>query len=219
MSNIVTFVHDALLAGKSRKEIGTALLSAGWREDEVNNALCEFVPVNFPIPVPRRKTGMDARDAFQHLVAFLTLHISAIGAGTLLFQFVNLAIPDSLRNASWNKTDIYPALRGAAACLIIAFPIYLWMTRLLYRAYQADPERRSSPVRKWLTYLTLFAGSAIVICYLIVLVYGFLEGELSVPFLLKVVIVLGITGAIFGYYMPGLRKEERQDSYELKPTS
>jgi len=97
MSGIVNFVHDALAIGKSREEIRVALLAAGWRQDEVKNALEEFAISDFGIPVPRRKTGLSARDAFQHLVAFLTLYISAIGMITILFQIVTLLLPDPVR--------------------------------------------------------------------------------------------------------------------------
>lgn len=219
MSEIRVFVHDALSAGKTRVEIGNVLLEAGWRQDEVNKALAEFAEVDFVVPVPRKRPHLFARDAFQHLVEFLTLYISAIGAGTLLFQFINLLLPDPLRREEWYRSEIYSTLRSAAAAVIIAFPIFLWMARLLRQEYQRDTERRSSPIRKWLTYMNMFVATAMVICYLIALVYQFLGGEFSLSFVLKVVIVIGIAGAVFEFYMPGLRQDERQSADGLRTSA
>jgi hypothetical protein len=208
MSQLTLFVHDALGAGKSRDEIRGALQRAGWQPDEVSDALAEFAEVDFPVPVPRRKPYLSARDAFLHLVAFMTLYISAFGLGTLLFQLVNLWLPDPLMKNDWSRPMVMGELRWSAASLIIAFPVYLAITRLLEQSYVREPERRSSPVRKWLTYLTLFVAAILVISYFISLVSQLLAGELALPFLLKVGIVTAIAGAVFGYYMPGLRQEE-----------
>jgi hypothetical protein len=213
MSELTLFVHDALGAGKSREEVRTVLLQAGWRQDEVMDALGEFAEVDFPIPVPRRKPYLSARDAFLHLVAFLTLYISALGLGTLLFQVVNLLIPDPLQRAGqsgYHESLLLSAIRWAAACVIIAFPVYLGISRLLHRSYEQDPARRASPIRKWLTYVTLFVTAATVISYLIALVSQLLGGELAVQFALKVAIVAAIAAAVFGYYLPGLRQEEKE---------
>lgn len=219
MSEIVLFVHDALSAGKPRAAIREALLGAGWQQEEVDKALTEYADIEFPVPVPRRKPHLLARDAFLHLVEFLTLAITAIGAGTLFFQFVNLLLPDPLQHEDWYQREIYATLRSSAASVIIAFPVFLWITRLLHQEYRKDIERRDSLIRKWLTYISLFVAIAMVIGYLIVLVYHLLGGELSFSFTLKVLIVLGIAGTIFGYYMPGLRQEERQSHDNLRTSS
>lgn len=214
MSEVSTFVHDALARGKTRAEVQQALLRAGWRPDEVKEALAQFADIDFPVPVPVRRTYLSARDAFQHLLAFLTLYLSAVGVGTILFQLVNLALPDPLlaaRDSDWRVSAIYSLIRSASAAVIIAFPVYVWMTRSLQKAYQTDPGRRASPVRKWLTYMALFVAAATVIGYLIALAYQLLGGELVPNLALKVVVICGIAAAVFGFYLPGLRREEREN--------
>lgn len=212
ISAISVFVHDALSAGKSRAEIRSVLLTAGWEPEEADKALAEFADSDFGIPVPRKRTHLYARDTFLHLIEFLTLTISAIGLGTLLFQFVNLLFPDPLRQQDWAIDSVYSTLRFAASALIIAFPVFVWVTRLLRRTYREDVERRASPVRKWLTYLQMFFAVALVIAYLITLVNHLLDGSLSISFAVKVLIVLGTAAMVFRYYLPGLRQEERPDS-------
>jgi hypothetical protein len=153
---------------------------------------------------------MSAREAFMYLVLFLTLYISAFSLGSLLFQFIARAYPDVAANYGAGYIDATTsAIRWSTSCLIIAFPIFLWVSWLLNNAIKADPDKRGSKVRKWLTYITLFVAAGIIIGDLITLVFNVLGGELTTRFVLKVLVVGGIAGAIFGYYLWDLRKEEK----------
>jgi hypothetical protein len=95
------------------------------------------------------------------------------------------------------------------ASLIIAFPVFLYVSWLLNKAIVKDPEKRSSKIRKWLTYITLFVAAGVIIGDLIALVFNMLGGELTLRFILKVLTVGSIAGSIFGYYLIELRKEEK----------
>ena len=93
--------------------------------------------------------------------------------------------------------------------IIVAFPIFIWLSLVTRRAILRAPEKKSSKIRKWLTYLTLFVAAGIIIGDLITLIYNMLGGELTLRFMLKVLTVLTIAGTIFGYYLWDLRKEEK----------
>jgi len=94
--------------------------------------------------------------------------------------------------------------------LVIAFPIFLYLSLLIARAIKRDPSKRASKVRKWLTYMTLFVAAGVIIGDLTTLMYNFLGGELSLRFGLKVVTVAVIAGGIFSYYLWDLRQEEQE---------
>jgi len=81
---------------------------------------------------------------------------------------------------------------------------------MIARQVGRDPVKRASPVRKWLTYLTLFIAATVLIGDLITLVYNALGGELTTRFLLKVLTVAVIAGGTFGYYLWDLRQDERE---------
>lgn len=208
MSNeLHTFVEKALEKGQARSEIQRVLVEAGWQEEEVKKALSSYAEVQFVVPVPKPKPYLQAREAFLYLISFITLYITAFSFGALLFAFIDKAFPDAL---SFRGGFYSGGLRTAIASIIVAFPLYLFMARLLGRAAAKDPERRQSKVRKWLTYLTLVIAAAIIIGDLIAILANLLGGELSIRFMLKALTILAITGSIFGYYLWDLQKEEKE---------
>lgn len=204
-NELQSFVHDALVNKEPRKRIKEALKKAGWQQDEIEKAVDSFEDSDFSIPVPRRRPYLSAREAFMYLVMFLTLYVSAISFGTLLFQFINYSYPDV---AQYYDRNIQ-VIRQAVSSMIIAYPVFLFVSWRLRRAITKDPEKRSSRIRKWLTYFTLFIAAGIIIGDLIALVSNFLNGDLSLRFILKVLVVGGIAGAIYGYYFWDLRNEEK----------
>ncbi len=202
---LVTFVRDALARGSSRDEIQTVLGSAGWPGDEVAKALAAYADVDFPIPVPRPRPYVSARDAFVYLILFTTLGISAGYFGNLVFELIERALPD----AAEQIRDAYhlAQMRRAIAALIVAFPIYLFLGFRVSSAIRKDPTKRSSKIRKWLTYLTLFVAASVLVGDLIAVIYSLLSGELTLRFILKALTVVAIAGAIFSYYFWDLRDD------------
>ena len=210
MAELDLFVREALSQQKSREGIREALLEAGWRPDEITKALNRYAEVDFSIPVPRPRLYLPARDAFLYLVMFAAMYASALGVGTVLFRFIHGAFPDPVQEEMYYYVDPLEGLRWSVASVIIAYPIYMAIAVSLHRAYATDPERRGSRVRKWLTYITLFIATSVIIGDLTALVFRLLDGEVTVRFLFKVLVVGVLAGLIFGYYLWDLRRDERE---------
>lgn len=207
---LLGFVKDALARGLPRAQIQEVLLRSGWEPVQVTAALHEFAEIDFPIPVPRPIPYLSAREAFLYLLLFTTLYLSAYNLGSLIFQFINLAMPDVAGPDYISRPDnIRAAIRWAVSSLIVAFPLFLYLSRVTRRAFRQDPTKRTSKVRRWLTYLTLFLAAGIIMGDLIALLNDLLGGELTARFLLKTLTVGLIAGAIFGHYLQGIRGEER----------
>ena len=203
---LVAFVRAALGRDVPRGEIEGVLTGAGWAAPEVRAALAAFADVDFPVPVPRPRRYLSARNSFLYLTLFTTLYISAYNLGSLLFQLINTAFPDPAASTSQAVAD---AMRWSIASLIVAVPVFLYLSRLTSREARLDPAERVSWNRRWLTYLTLFVAAAVVIGDVITLIYSGLGGELTVRFVLKGLTVGAIAGGIFGYYLWDIKADDR----------
>jgi hypothetical protein len=203
--DLIAFVKEALARGLSKADIERALASAGWPQEQVRGALASFADVPFSIPVPRPRPYVSARDAFVYLVMFTTLYLSAFNLGQLIFELIDRAFPDPA--APLLEFTIL-AVRWSIASLIVAVPVFLYTTMLTARAARIDPTKRSSRVRRQLTYLTLFVAACLLIGDVTTLIYNFLGGELTTRFLLKVLTVAAIAGTAFWYYLNDVRDDK-----------
>jgi hypothetical protein len=209
IQNLELFVRSALAKGLQKPDIEQGLLLAGWPAEQIKSALGLFADIAFPVPIPKPRPYLSAREAFRYLLLFMTLYLSAYYFGSLLFNFVNLKFPDpAMQNYSWNSP--IENIRWAASFLIVAFPVFLFMSYHIQRELTQNAVKRLSTIRRWLTYLTLFSAAGFLIGDLVTLVYNALGGELTIRFIFKVLIVGVIAGTIFGFYLWDLRGEERE---------
>jgi hypothetical protein len=102
------------------------------------------------------------------------------------------------------------------ATLLVAFPLYFGFTRWISRDVQTHPERSKSPIRRWLTYLALFAAAVTITGDVVALLYGFFEGDLTTRFLLQVLVVLVVAAIVFCYYLLSLRLPEKNHGTYLR---
>lgn len=198
------FVTASKSRGASDEFLATFLIRRGWPADQVYEALGQYWENVTGIAVPERAgSGESARDAFLYLLSFATLATWATALGALLFDFINHWLPDPV-----SRMEIY-GLRNTItwemARMVIAFPIYLLVTRLTVREARDHPERLRSGVRKWLTYIALLATALTMIFDLIWFLNNLLAGEITTRFLLKSATVMIIAGAIFAYYLSALK--------------
>ena len=202
------FLKDGLERGLSRQQLEEVLLETGWPPDQVRSGLGGFADVEFPIPVPRPKPYLSAREAFVYLVLFSTLYVSAFSLGNLLFALINRALPDPSMDPAFVAQMTRETIRWAISLLVVTFPVFAIVSWRNDLALRADPTRRLSEVRRWLTYLTLFVAAGFLVGDVTSVVYNVLSGEMTLRFVLKVLTVAVIAGSVFGYLVIGLRSEE-----------
>lgn len=142
------------------------------------------------------------RDVFLHLLSIVTLYASATAFLTLSFQLINLWFPDVLDFGGYYAyAGARNAIRWSLASLVVIFPVYFFTARFLRKEYEAEPEKRELRVRKWLISFTLFVVALTLIGDLVSLLSHFLEGELTTRFVLKVLVVAFMAGAVGAYYL------------------
>jgi len=202
------FIEDALRAGRSRDEIAAALTAAGWSPEQIAHGLQGYADLPFVVPVPRPRAQLSARDAFFYLLLFGTLYVTAVQLNSMLFNFIELAFPEPGNPYEARGAEI--GIRWATASLIVAFPVFLALSMKLRREIRLEPARRLSSVRRWLIYLTMLVAAGFIIGDAITLVYNLLNGDLTVRFVLKVLVVAAITGTIFGYFLQTTRRDKEE---------
>lgn len=201
--DIATFIEHARQKGMDHATIRMLLLSSGWKEKDVARAFTENV---LELPVPPPPDAGSAREAFFHLLTFASFYTTAIAVTMLFFHFINHHLPDRAAprvpgSGRWAQSSI----RWELAVVMVAFPFFLGFSRFLMREMRSHPERAWSGVRRWLTYLTLFAAAIALGCDVITLLFNLLEGELSSRFLAKVLVVLVVASLSLAYYLASLR--------------
>ena len=203
--SLSAFIEAARDKGASDEFIVSLLREEGWAARDIYAAFARRYEGLTGLAVPARGagTGEGARDAFLYLLSFSTLATWAIALASLLFTFIDQWFPNALAQQSYGVSRF--EVSSEMACIIVAFPIFLLVTRFTLRQLEGHPEKLESGVRKWLTYIALLIAAGIVIGDLIEFLAYFLRGELTTRFVLKVLTVLCIAGSIFWYYLDSLR--------------
>ena len=148
-------------------------------------------------------------DVFINLLAVIALYISVYSAIRLLFQFINLALPDplDLQNFYYAQSDSRDPIRYAVSMLIVFFPVYWWAWSSIESDLAANSAKRRLWIRTCPIYLTLFLAGLMALGDLACLIYYFMSGDLTSRFVLKVVAVLLVAGAVLFFYRDALRRE------------
>lgn len=145
------------------------------------------------------------KDIFLHLFNIVTFYLLVVGFITLFIQYINALFPDALNYYFYGISD---AVRVASSILFISVPAYLLSSWLLSKDLKEMPAKRDLGLRKGLLYFTLFVSAITIIVDLIIFIYNFLSGELTIQFFLKILAVLVIAAAVFGYYIWELKRTD-----------
>lgn len=139
------------------------------------------------------------KDFFLWAGAMISLWAGVIAFISLIFDYINFSFPNVL---SYTPNPYQGGMPYEMASLIVLGPLFLILMRAIRRDIARDPTRNEVWVRRWALFLTIFAAGATITVDLIVLIMRFLSGEeLSVAFLLKVVVVLLVASAGFMHFM------------------
>jgi membrane protein CcdC involved in cytochrome C biogenesis len=156
-------------------------------------------------------TKTTAKDFFTWFAAMIGLYVSVGALVTLWFSLIDIGTGSAVLSYD-------TGMRTAVASLVVAFPLYVWFTRMIHQNERADASRKDIWVRRWALYATLFISGLIIAIDVIVLITTFLNGEeLTIGFLLKVASLIVILVATFWYYIQEIRDawSKKQQQSEL----
>jgi len=147
-----------------------------------------------------------AKYAFFYMLSLVALVFMALSTGMIIFQIINKYITDVLEQYSAQFSS--QQLKFAISALLISSPIFYVTTRQIYKSLFSGALNKDSGVRKWLTYFILLVAAIVVIGWLIGIVNSFLDGELTLKFILKALTAIAIAVIIFTFYLYDIRREE-----------
>ncbi len=157
-----------------------------------------------------QKPQTTPKDFFIYLGTAISLYVSAGSLLALLFSIINQRFADAL-DTSYGYyaygTYMGDGAMFSIAALIIVVPMYLFLSYRIRASIVADSEKRNLAIRKWFVWFTIFAAGIAVAGDLIALLHTFLQGEVTVRFIFKVLSVLIVAGGIFSYYFYDLRRD------------
>jgi hypothetical protein len=141
-----------------------------------------------------------AKHFVLQLSSLLFLYLSLSFLVVLAFGIINIMFPDAI-NGYWETEGSISSARVGIAVLVVFFPAYLIITRIVNKLRRANKTGSYLTLTKWLIYLSLLIGGGILLGDLAVVIMTFLEGEVTQRFILKAITVLVVVGAAFHYYI------------------
>lgn len=134
------------------------------------------------------------------LGSLVSLYLSVGFFLSLVFGLLTLSFPDAA-DSSWVVEQASNTIRLGFAMVVVFFPTYLTLTYLVNKNRRTDKEASYLGLTKWLIYLSLLVGGAVLLGDLVAIVYAFLEGDITTRFVLKALAVFAVTGLAFYYYI------------------
>ncbi len=148
------------------------------------------------------KAPTTAKDFFVWASIIITLYWSTISFGQLVFLYIAYQFPDPTVSFDPYQSGISYYM----ASLLVLFPIFLILFTLYRKDIAHDPLKEFTWVRRWGVFLTLFVSSIAIAADLITLLNTFFsEGDILVPFLLKIGAVFFLAAIVFLYFLAELR--------------
>ena len=207
MEQLDAFLQSAKSKGASDEFLVALCKEHGWPPSEIYRALGRHYTEATGVAIPPAPSRLEsAREAFFHLLAFATLGSWIFATGSLWFELIDTWFPDAARgyyrNWGWSRVS------WQMASIIVAFPAFVYATRAVLRDLDDNPDKAASGVRRWLTNIALLITALIFIGDLVAFVAAFLQGELTVRFVLQCLTVFVLAGAVFLYYSQGAAKSD-----------
>jgi uncharacterized protein DUF5671 len=201
---------DAFIRAAKERSVDDAFLVAllrqnGWSERRIYDAFSAYYGEALGLPVPSRGRMIEyARDAFSYLLAFIALGAWAFAAGHLFYVLIDRWLPSGLDYANFAQS-MRSEVAGELATILVAFPVYVLISRSIARGVAAHPETADSGVRLWLTYAALVVTAITMIGDCVVFLTAFLQGDLTGRFVLKALVTIVLAAGIFTYYLATVR--------------
>jgi hypothetical protein len=93
-------------------------------------------------------------------LSFSTLAIWTISLGSICCSLIDDWIRDPLTRDNYG-VSLSCQISAELACLVVTFPLYLFVMRVILAETRQAPEKLESSVLKWLTYIALLIAAGV----------------------------------------------------------
>lgn len=138
-----------------------------------------------------------SKEFFLHLGFIASLYTTIVSLMIFLFTVINLQFPDVLFNIGNFRDQITFSL----SLLIVSFPIFIFISKKIYKDLDIYEANRELWIRKWSLSLTMFLLVLMFAITVVVLLQTFLGGEITTRFSLKVIVTLSLSSFAFWFYL------------------
>jgi hypothetical protein len=196
-SELSNYIRDALQSGQSQDDIAKSLRTADWTDTEIDAALASWLPLDGAGAVPRPMRSTAARDALFYSLLFVVFGMVVGSTLTLLFAQINNWLPEPGEAATYGRLS---GLRWSMATLIVFVPVFWTLDRKDRQATATDPAHRHGTVRRWLSALAMLVATLALLGDALYLIYSWLDGQITLRFLIKSATVALIAGVVLAYF-------------------
>lgn len=141
-------------------------------------------------------TKTTPKDFFFHLSATVVLYASVIALINLAVSVINYFFPDKMAGYFYANSIAWPV-----SMLVVLVPLLYVLEYFILLDIRRFPEKADLWIRRWRIYLTLFLTGAVIVGDLITFINVYLNGEISIRFVYKVLAVVVVAGLVFAYYL------------------
>jgi hypothetical protein len=140
-----------------------------------------------------------AKNFALQLGSLIALYASLSALLMVSFGVINIMYPDPA-SGYWEYDSAQSSIRFGIAILLVFFPTYLLLTRLVNQIRRKETGAYLA-LTKWVVYLSILVGSLILLGDFVTVILAYLNGEISIRFILKALVVaLAIISAVYYYY-------------------
>jgi len=154
----------------------------------------------------KTEEGFSPKHFFLQLGSLVSLYASVSLFLVLVYAVINKTVGD----VHYFSND-EGAMRFAIAGLVVLFPLYVIISRVIGNMYRNHANLIHSSTKKWITSVTLFVSGLVLAGDLFAVIYRFLEGSTTASFILKALAVLVVLGTTFWYYLQDIKRTDYSD--------
>ena len=221
IAELKEYINKAREKKLTNEQIKTNLLTAGWQEQQITDALSQDADLPVP-PPPPSVAHVDMWTGFLYILFFISLYVLTTAIGGMFNLWIDKAIPTVLDSTNSGSAvdflsmfvsayDTPAVIRGYIAAIIISFPLFMTLAFILKKQLATQPYVRNLRSRKLLIYVTLIGTFLILLGDVITACYELIAGTVTGNGLGHLGVTLLLAGAIFAYFMGEVKNDRKTD--------